>query len=439
MTTAAPIPPEKRTSRRIAALATAFVLGLLIILAVVIYPQIRLPNVPEPFDVEAFRHTAVPPDDNAFELYRQAMAAFHPLPPEQQAPYDAALKSGWAVATPELRQWLAQNGETLELYRQGSARPDALADPPGTPVADLAPATQDLRALARLARLEAARLEEEGNRAGAAELYGVILRSSRHAGRRGPAVQRLIGVALHTLAADSLAHWSAAPEVDAELLRTALADVRAIDRLTVPLSQPLQGEYLSAQSSIDALPPMVFAQKRTTRLALRLAFENWLSQCDRPRPARMPMLPGESGLFEADPAAPAPRMSAAEIEAWSARAPLAKLLLPTIRQLILAHDRERALQALLELDLALQLYAREHGAFPDTLAPLSGTPLGEIPADPFGRGEPIRYRRAPDGSAMLWSIGPDEVDDDARINLFAAPGTKGDLVLPLAPPAQIPP
>jgi hypothetical protein len=155
----------------------------------------------------------------------------------------------------------------------------------------------------------------------------------------------------------------------------------------------------------------------------------------------MATLPGESGLFQADPAAPAPRISAAQIEASSNGAPLAKLFFPAIRQLIEAHDRERARQGLLELDLALQLYAREHGAFPETLAPLVGAPLEEIPADPFGHGEPLRYRRAADGSAVLWSIGPDGVDDGARVNLLTTPGppgASGDLALPLSPPGRAP-
>ena len=232
-------------------LATVIV-GLLIMGGVFLIP--RLPDAADPFDVEAFRRATVQPDENAFELYRQATARLRPLAADQQAAYEAVLESGWAGATPELQQWIEQNAETLALYREGSARPDALADPPGTPAAELSSATQELRALARLARLEGARLEHEGNLSGAVDLYRVILRSSRHAGRRGPAVHRLTGVALHAFAADALVRWAAAPEVDAALLRAVLADVREIDRQTVPLSLPLQGEYVGAQLSLDALP-----------------------------------------------------------------------------------------------------------------------------------------------------------------------------------------
>jgi hypothetical protein len=408
--------------------------GLLIMGGVFLIP--RLPDVPDPFDVAAFIRATVPPDENAFELYRQATAKLRPLPPDQQAAYEAVFRSGWDAVTPELQQWLEQNGAALALYREGSARPDAMADPPGTPVANLTPATQELRALARLARLEGARLEHEGDSAGAADLYRVILRSSRHAGRRGPALHRLIGVALHALAADVLVRWAAAPELDPALLRAVLADVREIDRQTVLLSQPLKGEYVGAQISLDALPATVFLQIGTARRCLRLGFENWLSQCDRPRPQRMGTLPGDSGLFQADPAGPVPRMSAAQIEASAIGVPLAKPVFPAIRQLIDAHDRERARQVLLETALALQLYAREHGDFPETLVPLAGSALEEIPADPFGHGEPLRYRRATDGSATLWSIGPDEVDDDGLVDLLTTPGTKGDLVLSLSPPAR---
>jgi hypothetical protein len=437
MTTQTSIPDGKRGCGRKAALAIVIVVALLV--SVVLYlRQLGPPDIPDPFDVEAFRRSEVASADNAFELYRQAAASLTPMPADQQASYEAAVQTGWPADAFELRQWLEQNGPALDLYRRGSARPDALADAPGTTATGMAPETQALRGLARLARLEALRLEHEGDWAGAADLYRVILRSSRHAGRRGPVLHRMIGVALHALAAESLVRWSVAPEVDAALLRTVLADVRKIDRTTPPLSQALQGEYVSVQLSLDELPWMMFAQIPTTRRVIKLCFENWLSQCDRPRPARMPALPGETGLFQSDPAGPAPRISAIQIEAWSNRAVMAKLLLPSIKQLIEAHDRERSRQGLLELALALQVYHREHGSFPDSLAPLVGAIVDEIPADPFGRGEPLRYRRAADGGATLWSIGPDEVDDDAKINLFSTSGRKGDLVVPLGPPQARP-
>src|SRR5262245_43021536 len=272
MTTETSLPGKQRRSRRLVPLATLIVVGLLIIGGVFLIP--RVPDAPDPFDVEAFRRATLPPEQNAFEFYRQATAKLRPLAADQQAAYDAVLESGWAGATPELQQWLEQNGEALALYREGSARPDALADPPGTPAAGITPATQELRALARLARLEGTRLEHEGNRSGAADLYLVSLRSSRHAGRRGAAVHRLTGAARHAPAAAARVRWAAAPEVDAALLRAVFADVGEIDRQTVPLSLPLQGEYVGAQLSLDALPATAFLQKRTTRPCLRLGFEN---------------------------------------------------------------------------------------------------------------------------------------------------------------------
>ena len=39
--------------------------------------------------------------------------------------------------------------------------------------------------------------------------------------------------------------------------------------------------------------------------------------------------------------------------------------------------------------------------------------LSTVPADPFGGGEPLRYKRV-ENSYLLWSIGPDGVDDGGK-------------------------
>ena len=87
--------------------------------------------------------------------------------------------------------------------------------------------------------------------------------------------------------------------------------------------------------------------------------------------------------------------------------------LRTLFAAYLTQDRFQTQRAGLLLALALQLYYREHGAFPDRLEELvkSGY-LKEIPIDPFGKGEPFRYRResGPHGSAVVWSVWLDSVD-----------------------------
>ena len=60
--------------------------------------------------------------------------------------------------------------------------------------------------------------------------------------------------------------------------------------------------------------------------------------------------------------------------------------------------------------LALRAYRLENGAYPASLKPLAPKYLSQIPRDPFGRGEPWRYRKV--GKTYLaWSIGPDGIDN----------------------------
>ena len=75
-----------------------------------------------------------------------------------------------------------------------------------------------------------------------------------------------------------------------------------------------------------------------------------------------------------------------------------------------ADARDLAGDQLLLLQLALRAHYLQNGAYPATLNELAPRYLKAIPADPFGAGEPMRYKRN-GASYVLWSIGPDEKDD----------------------------
>ena len=101
-------------------------------------------------------------------------------------------------------------------------------------------------------------------------------------------------------------------------------------------------------------------------------------------------------------------------------------------------DRERARQAALVLGLALELYHREHGRFPDALDDLVKEKyLKSIPADPFGKGEPFHYRRDSDPrkGAILWSVWTDGIDQGGKLECgFAARSGPGDKIFRIAAP-----
>jgi hypothetical protein len=142
------------------------------------------------------------------------------------------------------------------------------------------------------------------------------------------------------------------------------------------------------------------------------------------------------GLFELDPAAPPDPClrppEKIERSAVNSALTVAKTLRPVapetasdieicdpqsftqnIHGAIQVNDIAQTRRSGLLLGLALQLHYREHGTFPASLEELvKKGDLKSIPIDPFGKGEPFRYRREPGprGAAVVWSVWIDGVD-----------------------------
>jgi hypothetical protein len=63
--------------------------------------------------------------------------------------------------------------------------------------------------------------------------------------------------------------------------------------------------------------------------------------------------------------------------------------------------------------LALRRYHLERGNYPDSLSPLVPEYLAEVPLDPYS-GQSIRYQLEPSKGYVLYSVGPDRVDDGGK-------------------------
>lgn len=85
------------------------------------------------------------------------------------------------------------------------------------------------------------------------------------------------------------------------------------------------------------------------------------------------------------------------------------------------------------VSLALQAYKLERGTYPPSLNSLVPGFLRSIPVDPFSGVQPLRYARNAD-SYLLWSIGPDGVDDGGKPIDWPAAGKPA-----LASTSQLPP
>ena len=415
----------RRPGRLIAVLAATALAGSTAFLTWWTTTLMGLPDVGDPFDVAAFERP-IPDESNAFVLYKQAAATLPKDPPN--------LTSEWNTAGPAERQWLEASREALETWRRGTERPDALYIPPGALTfevkLDLA---QKLRSFTRLALLQGSKKEADGDVEGALEWYLAILRSSRHSGKRGTFIERLIGIAMHSMASTQLMRWAADPRVEARMLRKAIDVAYATEAVTPPTSDGLKTEYLSFLHSLDDPELMLrihdsfttptpnggsvthygqggwkssltrvkrraLNEPERSRRVIRLIFANWLAYCDRPpnqRPPRVVPNPAISltahakvllaDLYVVDATAPAPArvFPPEKIAAWYGTTMDAEMALPNFAGVERAVARERSVQGNLLVTLANELHKREHGKYPERLEELVGPYLKVLPGGYF--------------------------------------------------------
>jgi hypothetical protein len=394
-----------------------------------------LPDVGDPFNVaEAQRPIVIPDADNAYVLYAQARPRPFPLPAAvSHVDFDTLT---WSTAGDNVRAFAAEKRPALELWRQGSERPDAIFHQPGELALDtILPLASDVRFFATLAALEGSRHEEKGAMDQAWTWYRAMLRSSRHVGKRGVIIERMVGANMHNKAARHILHWAADRRVDAKLLRQALDDTLAADALTPPLSDNLKLEYLMHMRDMDELRVMItevpmpggrfgwfeqmikatglkapiqrFRLQATndverSRRVTRLLFANWLAQIDRPASNRAPIAIQKPVLIYAfDPTTPfdaraiepaildgALDHTALAREMFHPEEPVGtrRTLTPWEGSGFLAREPKR--RAVLIVKLAAELYRREQKQPPATAAALLGSYLKVLP-EGIARDDPI--------------------------------------------------
>ena len=179
----------------------------------------ELPDLGEPFDIDrVLGPIAIDDVDNAYVGYAEAKALQLKTPASMNK-LDYKTQA-WSKASDDVREFVEKSRPALEKWREASERSDALYHQPGELAIDtMLPLVQDMEALARLATLEASRLEEKGAMDQAWPWYRAMLRTSRHVGRRGVIVERLMGAYQYNLAGHRILHWAADPRVDAKMLR----------------------------------------------------------------------------------------------------------------------------------------------------------------------------------------------------------------------------
>lgn len=182
----------KRRARQLSLALLFLAIGLLFIAGVVeVWRRaslIGLRDVGDPFDVAAFRSFLIPADQDALVPLREIEEKITRMPHLSVAV--RRLGPVWSKALPEFRDWLAANHDVLEIFRDAAERPDGMAHP--TFDRNDSQNRVHLGGFAWLALLEASRLEEQGDMAGAWNWYRAVFRVKNHVTRRGSIFQRYI-------------------------------------------------------------------------------------------------------------------------------------------------------------------------------------------------------------------------------------------------------
>jgi hypothetical protein len=87
-------------------------------------------------------------------------------------------------------------------------------------------------------------------------------------------------------------------------------------------------------------------------------------------------------------------------------------MIPAVVKVHTAHERLIQKQSNLRVAMALTLYHRDKGTYPDSLTSLSPTYLKTVPDDLFS-GKPLHYAKTKDGF-RFYSVGPNEKVDEGR-------------------------
>jgi hypothetical protein len=407
---------------------------------------------------------AVPEDERAWPIYRAAMLALHDGVPAYE------MRDQW----PALAVYVAENAPALELCRRAAALPQlgAVLDPkadrdllralklpaPASPSSATASATDTpaflsvqtspqggaLRHAARLLAVDARAAAATGDTHRAAADIEALLGVVDHAFQLRLLVGDLVGLANGNLTCDvvrSILH--AYPSLLSDAALKALAHRLAVLGGGPELRLNFASEYAAFDDTLqrcytddgrgDGLPTAelmwtcrvgpgdfvlrppfgsetkaaapVMSILLASRHEVNAQFRDWMARAESE--AQVPLW--ERGPSEVEHALQQLHSSPLQ----KLRYYPISLLFPSYSRCEELFERTRQARDATLVAIALELYRRHTGAWPDSLNDLTPQFLPQVPPDRYD-GKPLKYRVI-DGQPVLYSIGVNRVDDGGRL------------------------
>ena len=301
----------------------------------------RLPDAPEPFDLAKYGHSDLADSDNAMTFYDRAgrllAADRNRSENEDRLFMSLFIKSqadqwDWRRVNSEDQAWLASNRAALDVWLAGTACPDALLVQPErftATASTIGETVTRLRILAHLGALEATRRQASGDLAGAWTYYRGVIRSGLHTARHAGFDQAVAGSGILRLALPSVDGWGDDPNLPPELLRQAVADLKACRSLRTTMSDLIRVEYFVTRAELEQMTANEFTRpwsdspdwlnhwplvswvarfaRNEPRLSLkvfRLITAGRLAQSDRPLGDRPPVVFPQYQIYAVDASTP---------------------------------------------------------------------------------------------------------------------------------------
>lgn len=354
-----------------------------------------------------------PKPANGFDLYVWAANSFIAAKPAVDEVDDPEV-----VRDPKIRAeryslvrkeaWLKQNAAGFALFKQALKMPTSYPRMPykARVLWGLGPYGK-FRALGRYKLIEARAREMRGDWSGAVQSHLDIVQFGSEVGWGGPMAATLPGIAIEALGRDYI--WDITenltlPQARAAAVRlqniydhrvrfvTALKDHKAagLEELSYVVNQPTWRDprnwgTLSAAEKARLLT----ITPSEVRAHYGAAMDRQIQWARAPYRVATPSQARQLSAFEG--AASLPNWSRSQFD-------------------FACNDAGNALWL---VTLALRAHKLERGAYPKTLRGLVPGFLREVPLDPFSGVAPLRYKLDGD-SYVLWSIGPDGIDNDGQ-------------------------